>query len=80
MSPLSIPQPLTSFAKGVVVTLSFLAHAPAEVQRLRDLGIREGNVVQILKNAEALVCMVESSRIVLRREVAMQVFGVVQPA
>ena len=80
MSPISLPQPLTAFAAGVVVQLVFLSLLPAEAARLRELGIREGCPVHILRNHDSLVCGVESSRVVLRREVAQNVFGVLQPA
>lgn len=75
MSPKNFPQPLTSFDAGVVVHLAFFALGPAESQRLRDLGVREGNEIHVLKNEDALVVRVEASRIVLRREVAMNVFA-----
>lgn len=80
MSPITLPQPLTSFMNGVVVQLAFMSMLPAEAARLRDLGIREGSRVQILRNHDCLVCGVEASRVVLRREVAQNVFGVLQPA
>lgn len=50
---------------------------PVEADRLRELGIREGNPIHILRNEEALICTVESSRIVLRREIAQQVFATI---
>jgi len=75
MTPDPLPQPLTSFTAGVVVQLAFLSLMPVEADRLRDLGIREGNPIHILRNEEALICAVESSRIVLRREIAQQVFA-----
>jgi len=80
MSPVSLPQPLTSFACGVVVQLAFLSLLPAEAERLRDLGIREGNEIHVIRNAESMICKIEASRVVLRREVAMNVFAVLQPA
>ena len=75
MSPVNVPQPLTSFAAGVIVHLAFFAVAAPEAQRLRELGVREGNPIHVLKNAETFVCKVEESRIALRREVAMNVFA-----
>ena len=69
------PQPLTCFARGVWVKLAFLAVAPSEAERLRDLGVREGCRVHVLRNAASVVCHVETARIVLRREVAMNVFA-----
>ena len=75
MSPVNVPQPLTSFAAGLVVHLSFFALAASEAQRLRDLGVREGNAIHVLKNADTFVCKIEASRIALRREVAMKVFA-----
>ena len=75
MSPIHIPQPLTSFAVGMIVHLAFFALGIPEAQRLRELGVREGNMIHVLKNGETFVCRVESSRIALRREVAMNVFG-----
>lgn len=80
MSPISLPQPLTSFACGVVVQLAFLALLPAEAARLRELGIREGSPIHILRNHDSLVCGVDASRVVLRKEVAQHVFAVLQPA
>lgn len=75
MSPIHVPQPLTSFPTGVLVHLAFFALADPEAQRLRELGVIEGNQIHILKNGDSFVCCVESSRIALRREVAMNVFG-----
>ena len=75
MSPIHVPQPLTSFAAGVMVNLSFFALGDPEAQRLRELGVIEGNVIHVLKNGDTFVCCVESSRIALRREVAMNVFA-----
>lgn len=75
MTPDTVPQPLTCYACGVCVKLAFLALAPAEAERLRDLGVREGNDVHLLRNEETVICGVESCRIALRREVAMQVFA-----
>jgi|DEB0MinimDraft_6_1074348.scaffolds.fasta_scaffold543970_1 Fe2+ transport system protein FeoA len=80
MSPLPLPQPLTAFASGVCVRLSFLSLLPAEAARLRDLGMREGSPIHILRNQDSLICSVDASRVVLRREVAQQVFGILQPA
>ena len=80
MSPISLPPPLTSFANGVVVQLAFLAVLPAEAARLRELGIREGNPIHILRNQESLICAVDASRVVLRKEVAQNVFAVLQPS
>lgn len=80
MSPITLPQPLTSFACGVVVQLAFLALLPAEAARLRELGIREGCPIHILRNHDSLVCGVDASRVVLRKEVAQNVFAVLQPA
>lgn len=75
MTPDTVPQPLTCYACGVCVKLAFLALAPAEAERLRDLGVREGNDVYLLRNEETVICGVESCRIALRREVAMHVFA-----
>ena len=80
MSPVALPQPLTAFASGVNVRLAFLSLVPAEAARLRELGMREGSPVHILRNQGALICGVDASRVVLRREVAQHVFGVLQPA
>ena len=75
MSPVNVPQPLTSFAAGVVVHLAFFALGDSECQRLRDLGVREGNEIHVLKNDDTFVCKIDASRIALRREVAMNVFA-----
>jgi len=75
MSPIHVPQPLTSFAAGVMVQLAFFALGVPEAQRLRELGVIEGNQIHVLKNGDTFVCCVESSRIALRREVAMNVFA-----
>ena len=76
MSPEGVPQPLTSFSTGSVVRLAFFSLSPSEEQRLRDLGIREGNEVSILKNEDSFVLRVEASRVALRKELAMAVFAV----
>ena len=39
------------------------------------VGVREGNAIHVLKNADTFVCKIEASRIALRREVAMKVFA-----
>ena len=79
MSPIHVPQPLTSFAAGMMVHLAFFALGVSEAQRLRELGVRDGNMIHIVKNGDTFVCCVESSRIALRREVAMNVFGTPSP-
>jgi Fe2+ transport system protein FeoA len=78
MGPTAIPRPLTSFSVGSVVRLEFFSLSAVEEQRLRDLGIREGNELQILKNEDSFVLRVEASRIVLRKEVAMAVFATLE--
>ncbi len=75
MSPTFNSQPLTSFRVGADVRLAFFSLPAAEEQRLRDLGIREGNELRILKNDDSIVLRVEASRIVLRKEVAMAAFA-----
>ncbi len=75
MSPIQVPRPLTSFSAGVMVHLAFFSLGVAESQRLRELGVREGNLIHVLKNDDTFVCAVESSRIALRKEVAMNVFA-----
>lgn len=78
MGPSAIPRPLTSFSAGAIVRLNFFSLSPVEEQRLRDLGIREGKELHVLKNEESLVLRVEASRIVLRKEVAMAVFATLE--
>ena len=75
LGPNAVPQPLTCYACGVCVKLAFMVLTQAEADRLRDLGIREGNSVHLLRNEETVICGVESCRIALRREVAMHVFA-----
>ena len=78
MAPHTAPQqpvPLTGFKPGDCVRISFMALATADEQRIRDLGIREGCDVLVLKNAETLVIRTESSRVALRHVVGMNIFA-----
>ena len=68
------PQPLSSFGQGDRVQLAFFALPPAEEDRLRDLGIREGQPMQLLKNDDAVLIRIEESRIAVRLETARNVF------
>ncbi len=67
--------PLTSFGHGIDVKLAFLGLDPATAQRMRELGLREGTQVAILQNSDKLIVRVSDSRIGLRRELAMRIFG-----
>ena len=78
MSPVSLPRPLTTFACGVMVQLAFFSLSPTEAERLRELGLREGNAIHVIRNEESFICKIEASRVVLRREVAMKIFGTIQ--
>ncbi len=67
--------PLTSFRNGSDIQLAFLGLEPAIAQRVRELGLREGVHVAILQNSDKLIVRVSGSRIGLRRELAMRIFG-----
>ena len=67
--------PLTSFRIGSTIILAFMGLDPENAQRMRDLGLREGACVVILQNADNLIVGIADSRIGLRREIAMQIFG-----
>ena len=44
--------------------------------RLRDIGIREGAHVEMLKNSRELILRIESCRIGLRRDMAADIFAI----
>ena len=44
-------------------------------ERLRDLGVREGALVNMLRNSGDVVVQVEGCRVGLRREIAGKVLG-----
>ncbi len=68
------PRPLSSFRKGSTVELAFFALPPPEEQRLRDLGLRECQAMQVLKNDDAILLRIDESRVAVRLEVAMNIF------
>lgn len=67
--------PLTSFGSGTDIELAFLGLEPAIAQRMRELGLREGARVAIVQNTDKLIVCVSNSRIGLRSEIAMQIYG-----
>lgn len=69
-----VPSPLTSFCDGC--TLKICSVYGCAQDRLRDVGIREGAQVEMLKNSDELIVRIESCRIGLRRDMAADVLAV----
>ncbi|MCY4159638.1 MAG: FeoA family protein [Bacteroidetes bacterium] len=68
-----IPAPLTSYGDGCILVIRYVDGSAQE--RLRDIGIREGACVEMIKNSEGLIVRLEGSRIGLRRDMAEEIFA-----
>ena len=68
-----MPAPLTSFLGGTYILLHAIGGEAAH--RLRDVGLREGAMVAIVRNTGNIVVRVDGSRIGLRQEIAKQILG-----
>jgi len=69
-----IPAPLTSFCDGCALKIYSVCGGAQE--RLRDMGIREGACVEMIKNSEDLIVRIEGCRIGLRRDMAVNIFAI----
>jgi len=75
MDTMETTAPLTSFSDGTDLQLVFFSLDTAEAQRLREMGLYEGARISIIKNTNKVIVRVDGSRIGLRRELAMHLFG-----
>ena len=68
------PAPLTSFCDGCSLKVCLVSGCAEE--RLRDLGIREGAHVEVVRNSEELIVRIEGCRIGLRRDMATDILAI----
>lgn len=73
------PAPVTSFPAGRTVRLCFMGLDAGTCARLRELGVREGCEACVVSVGDKCVLGLGTSRIALRREVAMGLFATDAP-
>lgn len=67
--------PLSLLGAGRRACVAFLGGSESDAQRLRDLGLREGAFVCVMRNTDKCVLAMDGCRLALGREVAAQVFA-----
>lgn len=65
--------PLTALSEGIDVLVDTVCGHAAH--RLRDVGLREGAQIAIVRNTSNVIVRVEGCRIGLRHEIARQILG-----
>lgn len=65
--------PLASVATGQNVRIRAIRGANGDTQRLRELGLFEGRIVQVLRNDEPMICRIGHSRFGLCRRTARSI-------
>ena len=68
------PAPLTTYRDGCALRIHSVCGYAQE--RLRDVGIREGVCVEMIRNSKELILRIDSCRIGLRRDMAVDVLAV----
>lgn len=67
--------PLTVLGQGRRACVAFMGMDEADAQRLRELGLREGACICVMRNTSTCLLAMDGSRLALQREVAAQVFA-----
>ena len=71
--------PLTVLGQGQRACVAFMGMAPEDAQRLRELGLREGACICVMRNTSTCLLAMDGARLALQREVAAQVFATELP-
>ncbi len=67
--------PLTVLGQGRRACVAFMGMNEADAQRLRELGLREGACICVMRNTSTCLLAMDGCRLALQREVAAQVFA-----
>lgn len=73
-SPRGPAIPLSAAPQGPAVEVCFVCLGDVAVQRLRDVGIREGAVLRIISNQRRMIVGIGPSRVAVAAELAAGVF------
>ena len=68
------PAPLTAFCDGCMLKIHAVCGGAQE--RLREMGLREGADVEIVKNSGDIIVRIEGCRIGLRCDMAVDVLAI----
>ncbi len=68
------PAPLTAFCDGCPLKIHSVCGCAQD--RLRDIGLREGAHIELIRNSEKLIVRIDGCRIGLRRDMAMDILAV----
>lgn len=68
-----VPAPLTAYRDGHVLKICSVYGVAQD--RLRDLGLREGACVEMIKNSGDLILRLEGCRIGLRHDLALEILA-----
>ena len=69
------PAPLSCHPTGASVCIAWMGMAEADASRLRDLGLREGACVRVVRNDNACVVSLGGCRLALQRELADHLYA-----
>ena len=69
-----VPAPLTSFCDGCSLKVCFVSGCAQG--RLRDLGVREGAHIEMIRNSDELIVRIEGCRVGLRRDMATEILAI----
>jgi len=67
--------PLTVLGQGQRACVAFMGMDEGDAQRLRELGLREGACICVMRNTSTCLLAMDGCRIALQREVAVMVFA-----
>jgi Fe2+ transport system protein FeoA len=66
--------PLTAVPKGQVVKVCFFSLRNGAAGRLRDVGLREGSLIHLIRRAGRVIVGIEGSRVGVPADLAVGVF------
>ena len=69
------PAPLSCHPTGASVCIAWMGMPDADAARLRDLGLREGACVSVVRNDGACVVSLGGCRLALQRELADHLYA-----